>query len=1232
MGRLSVASLFVGLTTALALAVLPVQGASAQTSSSADVCVAACAANPSISVTAGATSISLSSSSTTLAATATLTGGSSATGTITFTLLYGGSTVDTETATISGNGAYTTPTAYTLPTVGTVTGTYQWNVAYSGDENNSAAADQSDPAGQVVVNAASPSISSLPSPAALGVNSTATTLQDTATLSGGYYPTGTITFTLYQGSDLLDTETAAVNGDGSYSTPTGYSLPATPAGTGAYQWDETYSGDSNNNLVSDIDDGAETVSPVCINSSAGETCAFGYTGGPVAWTVPAGVDTVTMTADGAQGGDGGDGHGGLGGEATADVPVTPGQVLQVDVGGQGSSAAAGGAGGWNGGGATGGSQAAGGGGASDIRAGACASALTCTMTDAALVAGGGGGAGSNGVGVSGYDGGAGGGVTGDDSPLFPYGGGGGGQTAGGVGGEGPGCANGTAGTLGLGGTGAPDDSAALCSGGGGGGGGHFGGGGGGAGQAAAYTGGGGSGFGPANRVTFTSGVQAGNGAVSISWPVTEGAPTITTVASAQFATGQADSFTVKTSPKAWPVPALSEAGTLPAGVTFTDNGDGTATLAGTPSPSDAGSYQFEITATNGVSPDATQDFTLTIGTAPEITSASQTEIDLGSSGSFTVTATGDPVPVITEAGALPSGVTFTGNGNGTATISGTPNENNGPVEGTYQITIAASQADGSWPTATQAFTLTVGGIYQYTGFYINATGTDGTSLNPGMGLAVNGSACDNVPSGSIDIVQCGPLPQDYYVDSVVGGGRSCIGDPLPLVTNPVIASCEQRYIAWDPADIVTISTPATTTVGTTVYAFDHWDTSGQSVPCDGGNTSTSCTFDVPQSGVDLTAIYQPPTVACPAGSFSASPGSAACTPAPAGSYDSGTGNTSATPCAAGSFSADPGSASCTPAPAGSYDSGTGNTSATPCAAGSFSADPGSASCTQAPAGSYDSGTGNTSATACPVGTTSPAGASACTATSVSVTYNGPTQVAVSSTLVATAVLSASAAACVSGQAVSFSLSTDPLNGATGPYNLGSADASGTGAVTGPSVSTAGWENGVYTITASYAEATVGPVICPAATTSASVAVTVPGQVAFGDGSYNIPALGKTSFGFVVALKPHSTNSYVGQLGVALPGKWLFQASITSYGLTGSTQGLLGGTGTLYWWNPALNHGQGAWQLAKTGVTYTAAADASTKSAPASFGITINYTPVPPQPAPLPNSAPAAISKGAIVLT
>jgi hypothetical protein len=177
-------------------------------------------------------------------------------------------------------------------------------------------------------------------------------------------------------------------------------------------------------------------------------------------------------------------------------------------------------------------------------------------------------------------------------------------------------------------------------------------------------------------------------------------PSITSASNTAFSVGTPGTFTV-TSTGA-PVAALSEAGTLPSGVTFTDNGDGTATLAGTPAAGTGGTYPITITASNGVAPDATQNFTLTVNVAPTITSANSATFTAGAAGSFTVTTTGLPTPALTESGTLPSGVTFTDNGNGTAALTGTPAAGTG---GTYAITFTAS--NGVAPDATQNFTLTV---------------------------------------------------------------------------------------------------------------------------------------------------------------------------------------------------------------------------------------------------------------------------------------------------------------------------------------------------------------------------------------------------------------------------------------------------------------------------------------------------------------------------------------------
>jgi Bacterial Ig-like domain (group 3)/Immunoglobulin domain/Putative Ig domain len=178
------------------------------------------------------------------------------------------------------------------------------------------------------------------------------------------------------------------------------------------------------------------------------------------------------------------------------------------------------------------------------------------------------------------------------------------------------------------------------------------------------------------------------------------APSITSSDAATFDAGSAGSFTVTTG--GLPHAALSESGALPSGVTFTDNGNGTATLAGTPASGTGGSYPITITAANGVSPDATQSFTLTVHQAPAITSANATTFSAGTAGSFTVTTTGSAPTTLSESGALPAGVTFTDNGNGTATLAGTPASGTG---GSYPITITA--ANGVSPDATQSFTLTV---------------------------------------------------------------------------------------------------------------------------------------------------------------------------------------------------------------------------------------------------------------------------------------------------------------------------------------------------------------------------------------------------------------------------------------------------------------------------------------------------------------------------------------------
>ena len=49
-----------------------------------------------------------------------------------------------------------------------------------------------------------------------------------------------------------------------------------------------------------------------------------------------------------------------------------------------------------------------------------------------------------------------------------------------------------------------------------------------------------------------------------------------------------------------PTAHLTESGAaLPSAITFKDNGDGTATLSGTPAPGTTGTYAITVTASNG---------------------------------------------------------------------------------------------------------------------------------------------------------------------------------------------------------------------------------------------------------------------------------------------------------------------------------------------------------------------------------------------------------------------------------------------------------------------------------------------------------------------------------------------------------------------------------------------------------------------------------------------------------
>jgi hypothetical protein len=211
---------------------------------------------------------------------ASIAGGSSPTGTITFTA-YGPNDANCSHApaytssalTVDGSRNFANSPAFTPATAGT----YRWRVSYSGDANNVAVTTPCDlnTSSEVsTVSKASPAITTQATVnAALG-----SPIADQATLSGGNNPTGSIVFTAYGPTDSTCSSTPVyasaavpVSGTGDY----GNSPAFTPAAAGTYRWRAFYLGDANNLGVSTPCNDANETSAVSQATPALVTAASG---------------------------------------------------------------------------------------------------------------------------------------------------------------------------------------------------------------------------------------------------------------------------------------------------------------------------------------------------------------------------------------------------------------------------------------------------------------------------------------------------------------------------------------------------------------------------------------------------------------------------------------------------------------------------------------------------------------------------------------------------------------------------------------------------------------------------------------------------------------------------------------------------------------------------------------------------------------------------------------------
>jgi hypothetical protein len=232
------------------------------------------------------------------------------------------------------------------------------------------------------------------------------------------------------------------------------------------------------------------------------------------------------------------------------------------------------------------------------------------------------------------------------------------------------------------------------------------------------------------------------------------APKITSAGSASFVVGTAGVFNIQTTGS--PAVALSESGTLPAGVVYTDLGNGNGRIAGTPEFGTGGKYVISLKAKNGVRPTARQAFTLTVDQAAVISSTSGAVFTVGAAGSFTIMTDSEAFPAgaaLTFTGTLPTGLSFLDSGDGTASISGTPATG---TEKTYHLMIMSNNG----VAASQAFNLAVADAPVF---------SSAASASVEIGSAINFDVTANATLTDV-VSEIGTLPNGITFEGGTGLG------------------------------------------------------------------------------------------------------------------------------------------------------------------------------------------------------------------------------------------------------------------------------------------------------------------------------------------------------------------------------------------------------------------------------------------------------------------------------
>ena len=171
-------------------------------------------------------------------------------------------------------------------------GTSHWTATYNGDANN---APVSSPctAEPVVITQATPTIATTPSAG----GEDGTSISDTATVSDGFNPTGTVTFNLFAPGDTTCTSEPTFSSTNPLSGGSATSDSFSTVVVGTYEWTATYNGDDNNMEVSSACGDESVIIGRATTSVATQINMAGTTTG-ITSPIPLGssvYDTATIT-------------------------------------------------------------------------------------------------------------------------------------------------------------------------------------------------------------------------------------------------------------------------------------------------------------------------------------------------------------------------------------------------------------------------------------------------------------------------------------------------------------------------------------------------------------------------------------------------------------------------------------------------------------------------------------------------------------------------------------------------------------------------------------------------------------------------------------------------------------------------------------------------------------------------------------------------------------------------